>query len=110
MGHACPSHRETIAMKLLIHAPTAAALERARVGAALLTRHNPEDMVRIVADGDGAGAAHATESPDTDHLLILCRSSLEVLGIAEPAGVEITPHAYELMGRLQKKGWAYIRS
>ena len=44
-------------MKILIHAPTAGALERARTEAALLTRHDPESAVRIVADGPGAAAA-----------------------------------------------------
>lgn len=94
-------------MKIILHAPTPSSLARSRAEAAALT--NPDDMVRIVASGDGAAAAVDNPDPATDHMLVVCLASLGDRGRSATPGMETTPVASSLIARLQRKGWIYLR-
>jgi intracellular sulfur oxidation DsrE/DsrF family protein len=98
-------------LHIVLHAPDAEGLQRARMNAVNALRATPHTQVRIVAN-----AAAVTEALDTPHeqadaltylcpntlahLQRECRTPLQVLG--EPAVLALA--------RLQHYGWAYIRS
>lgn len=95
-------------MKILIHAPSARSLARARLEAARLVALPLEGMVRVVATLEGAVAAVNQPDPQTDPLLVLCGDSLKSEGLANPPGMEVVPNGTELLAKLQRKGWAYV--
>ena len=95
-------------MKILIHAPSANSLARARVEAGRLVKLPIEGAVRIVATLDGAISAVQKPDPSTDPLLILCGDSVAAADLVNPPGVEIVPNGTEHIAKLQRKGWAYV--
>ena len=97
-------------MKVVLHAPSRRALERARVEATLLEASPASGTVRIIASLDGVTAALAEPDASTDVLLVLCGDSLAQLGLSAPAGIEVTPNGTELIVKLQRKGWSYVRA
>ncbi len=97
-------------MKVIIHAPTADALARARADARNLLNSPAEGTVRIVVSGDAVPALLDGPDPTTDRLAVLCADTLARLGRSAPSWMETTPHAGYLVSRLQKKGWSYLRS
>ncbi len=99
-----------MALRVVIHAPTPAALSRARSNARNLLEAEPDAEVRIVVNADAVAAA--VEGPDatTDHLLTLCRNTMERRGLTETRGLAVTPAAVSLIARLQAEGWLYVRA
>ena len=97
-------------MKVVIHAPTSNALRRARVDALSLTDANPDGTVRILANGDGVSLVADEPHPETDHLLIVCEMSLARRDLNVLPPIETTPIGSYMLGRLQKKGWIYMRA
>lgn len=70
----------TTPVRLIIHAPTAAALDRARRNAANLLKLRPDAAVRIIANGEAVAAALDRPDPATDSLLSLCGNTLANTG------------------------------
>lgn len=99
-----------MSLRVVLHAPTAAALKRARSNARNLLRAEPDATVRIIANAEAAAAALTTPDADTDRHLALCLNSLNAQGLEAPAGIATVPAAVVELARLQADGWAYIRA
>lgn len=97
-------------MRVVLHAPTAGALARARSNLRNLLAASPAAEVRIVANADAVPAAIDAPDPDTDRFLRLCANTLAARGLAAPDGVATVPAAVQELARLQADGWAYIRA
>ncbi|MFT0546225.1 hypothetical protein ACMHYO_07725 [Allopusillimonas ginsengisoli] len=98
-------------LKVILHAPTPAALERARNNAANLRRESSDVDVRIIVNAQAVAAALDVVHPEMDTLTWLCPNTLSKIDrenrvplrlLAGPAVLEIA--------RLQQAGWRYIRS
>ena len=98
-------------LHIVLHAPDAEGLQRARMNAVNALRAEPQTQVRILANAAAVAAALDTPHEQADTLTYLCpnslahlqrecRTPLQVLG--EPAVLALA--------RLQKYGWIYIRS
>ncbi len=101
-------------LRVLLHAPTAAALRRARSNARNLLAADPDAAVRIVVNAEAVTALAETAEAATDPLITVCANSLRAARIDEAAataaGLAVTPAAVVLLARLQAEGWSYIRS
>jgi NitT/TauT family transport system ATP-binding protein len=97
-------------LKLLLHAPTAAALARARRNAVNAHRARADLMIAIIANGDAVAAALDRPDAETDGLLVLCEVSLGRLGRLPPPGVRTVPVAALALAEWQADGWRYVRA
>ena len=97
-------------LEVVLHAPTAAALARARRNLANLVAEEPDAAVLLIANADAVDAALATPDPATDRHLRLCRKTLARRGLTPPAAVATVESAVQELARLQAAGWAYIRA
>ncbi|EAZ97445.1 hypothetical protein [Marinobacter sp. ELB17] len=96
-------------LRVLLHAPTAEALARARRNAANLQNARPDAEVLIIANG--AAVATALATPDaTDSLLRLCRNSLVAQGLDNTRGLVEVEAAVVTLAERQVEGWVYIRA
>jgi NitT/TauT family transport system ATP-binding protein len=99
-----------VTLKILIHAPTADALLRARRNLRNFLAEAPDGAVEIVANGEAVRIAVTEPDPDTDHLLILCENSLRTAKLNAPAAISTTAAAIVHIARRQSDGWAYFRA
>jgi NitT/TauT family transport system ATP-binding protein len=97
-------------MKIILHAPTASALARARSNLRNLRRAELAAEIRLIANADAVPAALEQPDPDTDGHLFLCQNSLHSRDLAAPAGIATVPAAVQEIARLQAEGWIYIRA
>lgn len=101
----------TETLQILLHAPTPAALARARRNAANVLREAPDVSVRILAN---AGAVAAVlDEPDEAHdrITLVCPNSLKALGRTAAEPLRVLPAAGVLeLARMQAGGWRYIRA
>jgi intracellular sulfur oxidation DsrE/DsrF family protein len=97
-------------MRVLLHAPTAGALMRARSNLRNLRAANPDAEILIVANADGVAAAIAARDPETDSAVRLCANTLRARRLDAPADLATIPAAVEMLARLQAEGWIYIRA
>ena len=97
-------------MNVLIHAPSADALRRARSNARNFLAIHPDASVRIISNADGAIAACGEREPQTDPLITVCENTLRATSLSPPSHLQTTPAAIELIARLQQQGWLYIRA
>jgi NitT/TauT family transport system ATP-binding protein len=97
-------------LRLVIHAPTAAALERARRNARNFRRLRPEARLRIVANGEAVAAALDAPDAETDGLLELCGVTLARLGRPAPLTVRVVEAAVVAVAEAQAEGWSYLRA
>jgi intracellular sulfur oxidation DsrE/DsrF family protein len=98
-------------LRILLHAPTAAALARARSNAANLARSALEPVVHIVVNAEGVAAA--LDSPDaaTDSLTLVCQNTLNKIGRSASEPLTVLPEGAVLaLARMQHEGWAYVRA
>lgn len=100
---------EQALLRLVIHAPTAGALERGRRNAANLRKLRPDAEIRIVANAGAVAAALDQPDPATDSLLRLCGNSLKALG-REAGGLTVVPAAVLDIAEAQAEGWSYLRA
>ncbi|WP_240475680.1 hypothetical protein [Herbaspirillum rhizosphaerae] len=96
-------------MRLLIHAPTATALERARRNLANLLKLAPDAQVELVINAGAVAAALSQPDPLDGHLRV-CRNTLTANQLTAPEGVEVVPAAVLHIARRQAEGWAYMRA
>lgn len=94
--------------RLVIHAPTPEALERARRNARNLLALMPEAEVEIVANG-GAVAASLDKPDETDAHLVLCRNSLVAARREAGERRSVEAAVVHILDR-QNDGWAYVRA
>ena len=97
-------------MRVILHAPTAPSVARARASARQFQRLQPEAEVRIVANAQGVAAALAERDAETDHLLLLCEATLEAKALPRPERLATTPAAVVTIARMQAEGWTYLRA
>ena len=101
----------TTPLRVLIHAPTPAALERARNSAANLRKASPDADVRIIANAQAVGAALDAPPSELDALTWLCPNTLASTGRQARAPLQVLPQAAILTLALQQQaGWVYIRA
>ncbi|NNG03626.1 MAG: hypothetical protein HKM95_05925 [Inquilinus sp.] len=98
------------APRLLLHAPTAGALARARSNAANVIAADPTAEVRIVANAEAVAAALAEPEPRTDPLLLLCGNTLRRLDREAPARLATVPVAMLAIAERVGEGWIYVRA
>ncbi|KDC42352.1 hypothetical protein [Bordetella bronchiseptica] len=98
-------------VRVLLHAPTAGALERARSNAANLLKEAPGAQVRIVANAAAAAAALDAPPHPADAHTWLCPNTLARLERPARAPLRALPQAAVLaLALLQEEGWRYIRA
>jgi NitT/TauT family transport system ATP-binding protein len=96
-------------LRVLLHAPTAEALTRARRNAANLHNTRPDAEVLIIANAGAVATAVAT--PDvTDSLLRLCHNSLVAQGLDNTRELAEVEAAVVTLAERQANGWVYIRA
>lgn len=98
------------ALRVVLHAPTAAALTRARSNLRNLLAAAPDTEVRIVANADGVAAALAEPDATADRHLLLCENTLRNRSLSAPDGIDTVPVAVHALATMQRDGWAYIRA
>lgn len=95
-------------LRVLLHAPTPDALDRARSNARNLLAAEPDATVEIVANA-GAVAKALEGADETDAHLLVCERTLSRTG-ASAGGRRTVPAAVVHLARRQAEGWAYIRA
>lgn len=96
--------------RVILHAPTAGALVRARSNLRNLLRAEPSAEVRILANAAGAAAAVRERDPEADRFLFLCENSLRAQALVAPEGIATVPAVVQALIALQAEGWTYIRT
>lgn len=97
-------------LKLLIHAPTATALVRARRNLLNFLAQAPGASVELVINGEAVRAALASPDAATDACLVLCRNSLAAAQLSAPDGMCTVSAAVLHIAQRQADGWAYFRA
>ena len=96
-------------LRLIIHAPTATALERGRRNLANLLKLAPDAEVELVINA-GAVAAALSQPDALDGHLRVCRNTLIANQLAAPDGVAVVPAAVLHIAQRQAEGWGYMRA
>ncbi|SAI40672.1 Uncharacterized conserved protein [Bordetella ansorpii] len=96
-------------IRLLIHASTPEALQRARRNAANLLKAEPSAQVEIVVNA-GAVAAALAQPDATDTHLAVCANTLAAGGLQAPEGLTVVSAAVLHLARRQQEGWAYMHA
>jgi intracellular sulfur oxidation DsrE/DsrF family protein len=97
-------------MRVILHAPTANALQRARSNARNLRLRQPDAEIVIIVNADGVPAALETPEAETDDLLRICANTLAARKLSAPRNINAIPAAVEMIVQLQTEGWIYIRA
>lgn len=98
-------------LHLVLHAPDAEGLQRARMNAVNALRAEPQTQVRIIANAAAVAAALDEPHEEADTLTYLCPNTLAHLVRESRAPLQVLAEPAVLaLARLQKYGWAYIRS
>ncbi|TAN18847.1 MAG: hypothetical protein EPN45_01025 [Rhizobiaceae bacterium] len=95
--------------RIVLHAPTEAALQRARNNAINLLREMPDAEIEIVVNAAGVRAALSGEH-GSDRLLVFCRNTLDATGQSVAEGATVVSSAIAHLARRQWEGWIYIRA
>ncbi|SDM08028.1 Intracellular sulfur oxidation protein, DsrE/DsrF family [Oryzisolibacter propanilivorax] len=97
--------------RLVLHAPTRAALERARRNAGNAARVLGQDAVRIVVNGDAVATTLDEPQPATDALTLVCGNTLKQLERQADAPLRVLPEgAVVALATMQDEGWRYVRA
>ena len=98
-------------VQIVLHAPTALALERARNNAINLKREDPEADVRIIANAQAVAMALDIVHEQSDTVTWLCPISLGRLGRDNREPLQVLEGSAILeIARLQQRGWIYLRA
>lgn len=97
-------------MRVVLHAPTADALTRARSNVRNLRARRPEAEILIVVNADGVPAALERRDADSDPHLRICENTLRARNLDAPDDLTTVPAAIETLAQLQMDGWIYVRS
>lgn len=98
-------------LKILLHAPTAGALARARSNAMNLRKHSPAPEVRVLINADAVAAALDNPDPAVDALTLVCPNTLAKIGRTAAAPLTVLEEGAVLaLARMQGEGWRYIRA
>lgn len=98
-------------LNVVLHAPTASALQRARNNARNLQKEMPNAEIRIVVNAEAVAAALDTADDGVDGMTWVCPNTLARLGRALREPLKLLPGAAVLeLVRIQQAGWVYIRA
>lgn len=97
-------------IRLMIHAPTKPALNRARRNLKNLLEADPSAQVELVANGEAVRMAVEEADAESDSHLVLCRNSLRAAEMTAPEGVATAEAAVLHIARRQAEGWSYFRA
>ncbi|HWK69497.1 MAG TPA: hypothetical protein VNS29_01485 [Burkholderiaceae bacterium] len=98
-------------LKVILHAPTPEALERARNNAINLRREDSEAEVRIIVNAKAVATALDVAHPDMDAFTWVCPNTLTRSNRENRPPLHLLDGAAVLeIARLQQNGWVYIRS
>ncbi|NML18191.1 hypothetical protein [Azohydromonas caseinilytica] len=99
------------ALRIVLHAPTVAALARARSNATNLQRGAPYALVRIVVNAEAVAAALDQPHAEVDGLTQVCGNTLQRLGRQAHAPLAVLAQGAVLaLAEMQRDGWNYIRA
>ena len=96
--------------KLVIHAPTPAALKRAQANLRNLLAQRAALEVELVVNGPAMADAIHIDDDTVRPRLVLCANSLKGQELTAPEGVRVVPAAVAHLFDRQAQGWAYIRA
>lgn len=100
-----------LSLRIVLHAPTAGALVRARSNATNLQRGAPHALVRIVVNAEAVAAALDQPHAEADGLTQVCGNTLQRLGRQAPAPLTVLAQGAVLaLAEMQRDGWSYIRA
>jgi len=98
-------------LKIVLHAPTAGALKRARSNAANIQREDSHAQVRIVVNGEAVAVALDTPDSERDPLTWLCPNTLRNLKREARNPLQVLGEGAVLaLAHLQQEGWIYLRA
>jgi uncharacterized protein len=97
-------------LRILIHAPTAAAVTRARNNAANLLQAAPDAEVRIIVNAEGVAAVLDAPRADTDCLTLVCGNTLKKMQRTAPSPLQTVPVSIIAIATMQREGWCYVRA
>ena len=98
-------------LRVVLHAPSAAAVARARSNALNLLKEQPTAQVRIVLNADGVAAALDAPHPQADPHTWVCPNTLDKTGRTAPAPLRVLPvGAVLVLAQMQREGWIYLRA
>ena len=97
-------------LRILLHAPTAGALDRARSNARNLLKLHPDAQLEIIANAGAAPGAVVLSDPETDPLVIVCTNSLNKQGLQAAPGQRQIASAIAYLAQRQIEGWQYVRT
>ena len=102
---------DQIVLKVVLHAPTADALQRARSNAGNLLREAPQAQVKIVLNAQAVTVALDEPHDACDAITWLCPNTLKRANRQNREPLQVLAHGaiFEL-ARLQQDGWVYIRA
>lgn len=101
----------TESLRILLHAPTASAVIRARNNAANLLKQSAPVEVRIVVNAEAVQAVLDAPDRTGDTLTLVCPNTLSRLDRIAPEPLTVLNEAAVLaIARMQTDGWHYIRS
>lgn len=98
------------ALRVILHAPTKAALLRAQSNARNLLAEDPLAKVEIVVNAGAVVPALAMTDAALAGHMVLCQNSLTRQGVQAPPGLRVVDAAVVHIARRQAEGWAYIRA
>lgn len=98
-------------LKVVLHAPTPDAMQRARNNASNLLREVPDAQIKIIANAQAVFFALDTLHDVTDVVTWLCPNTLQLANRQTREPLQVLPHAAVLeLAQLQQDGWLYIRA
>lgn len=98
-------------IRIVLHAPTASAVTRARNNAANLSKQGTPVEVRIVVNAEAVRVV--LDAPDAagDAVTLVCPNTLSRISRSAPEPLTVLDEAAVLaIARMQADGWSYIRS
>lgn len=101
----------TLPLKILLHAPTAGAVTRARANAANLLKQPQPVEIRIAVNAEAVRTVLDAPDAAADGLTLVCPNTLARIGREAPAPLAVLDEAAVLaIARMQAEGWRYIRA
>lgn len=98
-------------LRIMLHAPTAGALKRARSNAANLVRATPAPLVRIIVNAEGVAAALDDPDQVADALTLVCPNTLQKIERSAAAPLTVLEEGSILaIARMQREGWCCVRA
>lgn len=102
---------DTSPLRIVLHAPTAAALTRARNNANNIAADDPAAEVRIVVNGEAVAAVLDAPDPILDAGTLVCPNTLGRMGRDAPSPLVVLAQGAALsLALMQREGWCYVRA